>query len=88
VPDAPYAGADNQPSDGITYGVNMDTEAQVIVDGESDELPHDMSLSEYNIYQNCQERKKKDCRDVAGNENTIPLKKPPNNIIDIYSSVL
>jgi hypothetical protein len=85
VPHAPDAGADNQPSDCITDGVHMETDAQVIVDGEADELPHDMSLSEYNIYQNCQERAKKAYRDVAGD---IPLDKPPNSIIDIYSSVL
>jgi hypothetical protein len=66
----------------------METNVQVIVDGESDELPHYMSLSEYNIYQNCQERAKKAYRDVAGDENDTPLDKPPNNIIDIYSLVL
>jgi hypothetical protein len=88
VTHSPDAGADNQPYDGITDGVNMETEAQVIVDGEADELPHDMSFSGYRIYQNRQERAKKANRDVAGDENDIPLDKPPNNIIDIYSSVL
>jgi hypothetical protein len=42
MPHAPYAGANNQPHDGITDGVHMETDAQVIVDGEEDELPHDM----------------------------------------------
>jgi hypothetical protein len=55
VPHAPDVSADNQPYDGITDGVHMETKAQVIVDGKSDELPRDMSLSVYNIYQNCQE---------------------------------
>jgi hypothetical protein len=84
----PDADVDNQPSDGITVGVHMETKDQVIVDGEADKLHHDMSLSEYNIYQNCQKRAKKAYRDVAGDKNGFPLDKPPDIIVDIYSSVL